>query len=230
MVNYVGRYIPHLSDILRPLNELLKTSAVWMWGPQQEEAFRKVKATISSAPVLQYFDPKRPTVVGADASSYGLGGVLLQDHGGTLRPGAYCSRTLTEAEKKYAQIEKECLAAVWASEKFYLYLCGLVTYRLLTDHKPLVTLINHRDLDRAPLRCQRLLIRLMKFNPVAEFVPGKNLIVPDTLSRHPQSNVDDTGLDEDVRAYVDAVKEQERHKPVSERIRMETQKATPFSS
>lgn len=174
--------------------------------------------------MLQYYDPKRPTVVGADESSYGLGGILLQDYGGTLKPVGHRSRTLTEAEKKYAQIEKECLAGVWASERFYMYLCGLESYRLLTDHKPLVTLINHRDLDRAPLKCQRLLIRLMKFNPVAEYVPGKNLIVPDTLSRHPESTVEDTVLNEDIRAYVDAIEEQERHKPVLELIKMETAK------
>lgn len=224
MVNYVGRYIPNLSQILHPLNELLKNAVAWVWDSQQEAAFQKVKSLISSAPVLQYFDPKLPTVVGADASSYGLGGVLMQNHGGTLKPVAYCSRTLNEAEKKYAQIEKECLASVWASEKFYLYLCGLESYKLLTDHKPLVTLINHRDLDKTPLRCQRLLIRLMKFNPVAEYIPGKNLIVPDVLSRHPESKVDDTKLSEDIQAYVDSIAELERPKTVLERIKAETEK------
>ena len=64
----------------------------------------------------------------------------------------------------------------------------------------------------------------MKFNPVAEYVPGKNLIMPDTLSRHPESTVDDTGLKEDVQAYVDAIEEQERRKPVLERIKMEMAK------
>lgn len=118
----------------------------------------------------------------------------------------------------------ECLASVWASERFYMYLCGLESYKLLTDHKPLVTLINKRDLDKTPLRCQRLLIRLMKYTPIAEYIPGKNLVVPDVLSRHPEPKLDDTQLAEDVQAYVDAIEEQEGHKPVFERIKEETDK------
>ncbi|XP_051816865.1 uncharacterized protein K02A2.6-like [Acanthochromis polyacanthus] len=206
MITYLGKYIPDLSTVGQPLYALLKSDAAWMWGPAQQTAFEKIKELLTTSPTLVYYDVNKATAVSADASSYGIGGVLLQLHGAEWRPVAYCSRRLTEAETRYAQIEKECLASVWACERFQMYLYGLSSFKLITDHKPLVPLMNSRDLDNVPLRCQRLLMRLMRFNPVAEHMPGKTLVVADLLSRSPQT---ETGpgptSPADIECYVAAV-------------------------
>ena len=117
--------------------------------------------------------------VSADASSYGIGGVLMHITDGKQHPVAFCSRTLTVIEQQYAQIERECLACVWTCEKFNQYIRGLESYRLITDHKPLLPLIVEKDLNMVLLRCQRLLMRMMWFNPKPEYVAGMQLFVAD---------------------------------------------------
>ena len=131
-----------------------------MWGPQQESAFRDIKCAIANATTLAYYDPNKPFTISADASSYGIGGVITQEG----RPITFASRTLALAETRYAQIEKELLAITWTCEKFDQYLVGLEKFEVITDHKPLVPIINSKVLDLAPLRCQRMQLRLRCFN------------------------------------------------------------------
>ena len=206
MVNYLGRFVPNLSTVLQPLNQLLVKNNTWTWGPPQVQAFINVKTLLTSAPTLAYYDPSKTTTVCADASSFGLGGVLLQEHEEGLRPVAFCSRSLTKAEQHYAQIEKECLASVWACERFERYLVGLESFTVQTDHKPLIPLMNSRDLSETPIRCQRMLTRLMRFNVHAVYTPGKDMSVADALSRSPATDGQNDQLQDDVKVHVDAVK------------------------
>ena len=88
-----------------------------VWGTPQQQAFKKIKSTLTAAPVLALYDPNKDTEASADASSFGLGGVLLQkQEDQTWRPVMFISRALTLMECRYMQIEKEALALTWACE------------------------------------------------------------------------------------------------------------------
>ena len=149
MVNQLNKFSPRIADLLQPLRELLSPRKAWVWTANQEEAFVKVKNEISSPRVLALFDVDIDSKISADASSYGLGSVLLQCHGDAWRPVAFASRCLTETESSYAQIEKEALALTWACEKFSEYILGK-PFELETDHKPLVPILGKKCLDSLP--------------------------------------------------------------------------------
>ena len=99
----------------------------------------------------------------ADASSYSLGAVLMQEHSESWRPMAYASISLSETEKRYAQIEKEASASTWACEKFAIYLLGM-NFLIETDHKPLIPLLGSKNLHDLPPRVLRIRLRLARFD------------------------------------------------------------------
>jgi len=121
---------------------------------------------------------------------------------GWWKAAAFCSRTLTEIERRWAQIEKECLAGVWSCERLQQFLTGLV-FTLHTDHKPLVPLINSKELSVAPACCQRLLMRLSRFSAKAEYVPGKYMVMADNLSRAPLDQ-EENEAEKDILPQIDA--------------------------
>ncbi|XP_039755212.1 uncharacterized protein K02A2.6-like [Pararge aegeria] len=118
--NYLSKFIPNYSNYTVQLTQLLKKESTWYWDNIHDRAISKLKELVSSAPVLALYDVTRPVVLSVDASSVALGAVLMQDG----RPVEYASRTLTDTQTRYAQIEKELLAIVYACEKYHQYIFG----------------------------------------------------------------------------------------------------------
>ena len=120
----------------------------------QEASFQHIKEELAKPSILVLYDTTAPTEISTDASAYGLGAVLLQQHGDDWKPVAFTSRSMTDTERRYSQIEKEALALVWACEKFQDYVLGK-HIDLKADHKPLVPLMSTTSLDSLPPRVLR---------------------------------------------------------------------------
>ena len=135
LASYYRRYIYQFADIAAPLNNLTNKGVTFMWDNNYQSAFETLKRKLTEVPVLAYPSfslTANQFQLHTDASATGLGAVLEQ--GGKVV--AYASRTLTQAERNYSVIQRECLAIIYALKQFRHYLLGR-QFTLLTDHAPL---------------------------------------------------------------------------------------------
>ena len=112
--------MPHPTDTIQPLHNLLKNDVPYVWSKTQQTSFDAVKVMLAEAPVLAFYNSDKELVLENDASEYGLGSVLLQDG----KPVAHASRSLSSAERHYAQIENEILSVLFGLSKFHHYTYG----------------------------------------------------------------------------------------------------------
>ena len=184
MASFWRKFIPDFAGIIYPLNSLLlkgvnvKTS----WGPQHDAAVYNIKKALISYPVLRHFDPGKPAFVYTDASKVAIGGFLGQkDDDGNIYVISYVSRTLHGAEHNYSVQELECLAIVFAVQKFrHFVLCSKFTLRCSTDHSSLVFLSRPSE---ASGRIARWSMIMSEFDYVVEWIKGADNFTPDQLSR-----------------------------------------------
>ena len=187
LLNYYGKFLPNLSTKLQPLYKLLKKDCRWHWSEEQEKAFSSTKQFLESDSLLVHYDPNKELVMACDASPYGIGAVIshkLED--GTEKPIAFASRTLSEAEKGYSQVEKEGLAVIYGIKKFHQYVYGR-HFQIVTDHKPITTLFNESKgmTTMASNRIQRWSLSLSAYDYTLKFKPGNTHSNADALSRLP---------------------------------------------
>lgn len=177
MVNYLGKFIPNLSELTEPLRILLLKETAWHWDHDQQVAFENVKKVLSSTPVLRYYNVNESVKLSVDASSKAIGACLMQRD----QPVAYATRALTPAQQNFPQIEKEAMAIKFACTKFHEYVYGK-RIEVETDHKPLETIFK-KPLQNAPLRLQRILWDVIQYSPNVTYKKGTQIPIADALSR-----------------------------------------------
>ncbi|GFY17946.1 retrovirus-related Pol polyprotein from transposon 297 [Trichonephila clavipes] len=181
MSQWYAKFIKNYADICEPLYNLKRKLKKFIWSIEAQKAIDAVKAAITKAPVLKFPDFKKPFELFTDARSIGVGVVLNQEQ----RPVVFASRTLSAAERNYTVTERECLAAVWALNKFRTYLDSL-PIKVITDHAALTHLTNGKNLSN---RMIRWALKLADFNIEWDYHPGTQNTVSDVLSRNPIKSI-----------------------------------------
>lgn len=177
LLQYMSPFIPHLASKTQLLRQLLKKETPWEWTAEHEKAFSEVKQSIRKDMLLRFFDTSVPAVIEVDASLQGLGAALVQNG----QPVAFASKSLTSAETRYANIERELLAVVYGLERFHCFIYGKPVI-VHSDHKPLEAIVK-KQLSKTPPRLQRMLLRIQPYDANIQYKPGRELVYADYLSR-----------------------------------------------
>ncbi|GFX25181.1 retrovirus-related Pol polyprotein from transposon 297 [Trichonephila clavipes] len=181
MSQWYAKFIKNYADICEPLYNLKRKLKRFIWSIEAQKALDAVKVAITKAPVLNLPDFKKPSLLFTDASSIGVGAVLNQEQ----RPVVFASRTLSAAERNYTVTERECLAVVWALNKFKTYL-GSLPIKVITDHAALTHLTNGKNLSN---RMIGWALKLAEFNIEWEHRSGTQITVADVLLRNPIESI-----------------------------------------
>ena len=196
LANQLAAGTDKIAELLEPLRPLLSSKNEFVWSTTHEQALSKAKQHLASTPTLAFFDMAKLTRICTDASRQGVGFVLQQQSPkGQWTLVQAGSRFLSSAESRYAIIELELLAVAWAVSKCNVFLMGLQHFQIVTDHNPLIPILNSHRLDEIENpRLQRLRTKLMAYNFTAVWCKGATNCAPDALSRHPTGNPDQADL------------------------------------
>ena len=181
LCSYYRKFVPDFAVLARSLSNLTKKNQRFLWGEEQQRSFEALKTVLTSPPILAHPRYDLPMEIHCDASHYGVGAVLVQQHDGKEHVLAYASRLLSKPEVNYSVSEKECLALVWSIKKFRTFIWGQKV-KVVTDHHSLCWLLKKRDLSG---RLARWSLQLQDLDIDIVHRSGRLHSDADSLSRAP---------------------------------------------
>ena len=185
MASFYRRFVPDFSKVAKPLTNLTRKDVSYKWTQQCQEAFQKLKAALVSPPILAYPDMTKSFRLFTDASAHAVGALLTQEQNGEERAIQYLSHQLNPAQQRYAAIEREAYAIVWALAKLRHVLLGS-KFVILCDHQPLKSLLTG---SMKNARLQRWAIAISEYGAPIEYRPGHSQKA-DFVSRIPPHSTD----------------------------------------
>ena len=144
LCSYYRRFVRGFADIARPLYRLTEGQREFRWTSECDDAFRRLKTLLTTAPILAFPTVDGLFILDTDASNTGLGAVLSQVQGGEEKVIAFHSKSLSKSERNYCVTRKELLAVVVAVKTYHHYLCGR-QFLVRTDHGALKWLLKFKN-------------------------------------------------------------------------------------
>ncbi|XP_055605784.1 uncharacterized protein K02A2.6-like [Uranotaenia lowii] len=190
-VNYYGKYIREMRNLRQPLDALLKENSTFQWTQACQLSFDRFKEILQSPLMLTHYNPRFPIVVSADASNVGIGARIAHRFPDGLEKAVYHAfRSLTPAESRYSQIEKEALGLIFAVTKFHRMIYGR-QFVLQTDHKPLLAIFGFKRgiTPYTANRLQRWALTMLLYEFRIEYISTDHFGHADILSRLINSHI-----------------------------------------
>ena len=186
MLNFLSKYVYKMQLYLRPFYNILRQQNNFEWNIEHQARFEEIKKLLTEQISNTIPDSNQPFYAMCDASNFGIGAALLQSHNSTNKMNLISanSRLFTQAELRLSTLMRECTAIIYTLTEYeFLILGSKHPTVLFTDHKPIIFLFTQKSNPNH--RVYRFQLILMKFpNLHIVWTAGKNLALPDTLSRN----------------------------------------------
>ena len=186
MLNFLSKYVYKMQLKLRPFYNILRQQNNFEWTTEYQTRFEEIKKLLTEEISNTIPDPNQPFYAMCDASNFGIGAALLQSHSGTNKMNLIStnSRLFTQAELRLSTLMRECTAIIYTPTEYeFLILGSKHPTVLFTNHKPIIFLFTQKSNPNHKFyRFRKILMKFPNLHIV--WTAGKNLALPDTLSRN----------------------------------------------